>query len=127
MSCLFQIAVIGFDHAQGNRIEFLHPPIDNENYLKHLPFIALPDGVHNQNEDFVFFSLPLIASTNDLVQQKESTNDNETTISYNTIRKSVDCLFGVAFFVQIDAKLLKGLIMNNLFVFVFFSLTITIF
>ena len=66
------ILVVGFHHQKGATVEFSHPPLQAPdesaeqqsitNLLptewRCLPYLALPDGCHNYEEDSVYFSLP---------------------------------------------------------------------
>ncbi|KAI8092354.1 AVL9/DENND6 domain-containing protein [Gilbertella persicaria] len=64
------ILVVGFHHAFGPIVEFCVPPLPHQE-TKHtlekldlpeewsfLPFLALPDGAHQKDEDFAYFHLP---------------------------------------------------------------------
>uniref|UniRef100_A0A452I192 UDENN domain-containing protein n=1 Tax=Gopherus agassizii TaxID=38772 RepID=A0A452I192_9SAUR len=64
---VLHIVVVGFHHKKGCQVEFSYPPlIPGEGHdshslpeeWKYLPFLALPDGAHNYQEDTVFFHLP---------------------------------------------------------------------
>uniref|UniRef100_A0A8C8SKB6 AVL9 cell migration associated n=1 Tax=Pelusios castaneus TaxID=367368 RepID=A0A8C8SKB6_9SAUR len=66
-SPVLHIVVVGFHHKKGCQVEFSYPPlIPGEGHdshslpeeWKYLPFLALPDGAHNYQEDTVFFHLP---------------------------------------------------------------------
>ncbi|ORZ09801.1 AVL9/DENND6 domain-containing protein [Absidia repens] len=66
------VLVVGFHHAYGPIVEFCHPPLPqqpqtNQSCLEKLdlpedwnflPFLALPDGAHQKDEDFAYFHLP---------------------------------------------------------------------
>ncbi|KAI8096783.1 transport protein Avl9-domain-containing protein [Halteromyces radiatus] len=66
------ILVVGFHHAYGPVVEFCHPPLpqqpqNDQTSLEKLelpedwnflPFLALPDGAHQKDEDFAYFHLP---------------------------------------------------------------------
>ncbi|ORX59583.1 hypothetical protein DM01DRAFT_1333049 [Hesseltinella vesiculosa] len=64
------ILVIGFHHTYGPICEFCHPPLpghadqptlqklDLPEEWSFLPFLALPDGAHQKDEDFSYFHLP---------------------------------------------------------------------
>ncbi|KAI8054815.1 transport protein Avl9-domain-containing protein [Thamnidium elegans] len=65
------ILVVGFHHAYGPIVEFCLPPLPdhegNQTTLEKLelpeewsflPFLALPDGAHQKDEDFAYFHLP---------------------------------------------------------------------
>uniref|UniRef100_A0A8C2N977 UDENN domain-containing protein n=1 Tax=Capra hircus TaxID=9925 RepID=A0A8C2N977_CAPHI len=64
---VLHIVVVGFHHKKGCQVEFSYPPLipgdghDSHSLpeeWKYLPFLALPDGAHNYQEDTVFFHLP---------------------------------------------------------------------
>ncbi|KAG2174103.1 hypothetical protein INT43_004123 [Umbelopsis isabellina] len=70
------VLVVGFHHSYGPILEFCHPPLpqreskDQQTALEKLelpeewsflPFLALPDGAHQQDEDFSYFHLPPVA------------------------------------------------------------------
>ncbi|KAI9488955.1 transport protein Avl9-domain-containing protein [Zychaea mexicana] len=72
-SFIAALLVVGFHHAHGPIVEFCVPPLpqqDNNTQqttlekLKvpeewnFLPFLALPDGAHQKDEDFAYFHLP---------------------------------------------------------------------
>ncbi|XP_051522919.1 late secretory pathway protein AVL9 homolog isoform X1 [Myxocyprinus asiaticus] len=97
MECQFKegpvlhIVVVGFHHKKGCQVEFSYPPIipgtaHDSNTLpeewKYLPFLALPDGAHNYQEDTVYFHLP-------------------------PLDEHMKCVYGVSCYRQIDAKALK--------------------
>ncbi|KAI8983831.1 AVL9/DENND6 domain-containing protein [Pilobolus umbonatus] len=68
------ILVVGFHHAYGPIVEFCIPPLPYHNTgtkiqksleklelpeeWNFLPFLALPDGAHQKDEDFAYFHLP---------------------------------------------------------------------
>ncbi|XP_001376439.1 late secretory pathway protein AVL9 homolog [Monodelphis domestica] len=88
---VLHIVVVGFHHKKGCQVEFSYPPLiagegHDSNTLpeewKYLPFLALPDGAHNYQEDTVFFHLP-------------PRNGNGMTV------------YGVSCYRQIEAKALK--------------------
>ncbi|XP_066578505.1 late secretory pathway protein AVL9 homolog [Amia ocellicauda] len=88
---VLHIVVVGFHHKKGCQVEFSYPPLIPEeghdsNSLpdewKYLPFLALPDGAHNYQEDTVYFHLP------------PRNGDGK-------------CVYGVSCYRQIEAKALK--------------------
>ncbi|KAM4606391.1 late secretory pathway protein AVL9 homolog [Polymixia lowei] len=88
---VLHIVVVGFHHKKGCQVEFSYPPLIPEeghdsNSLpeewKYLPFLALPDGAHNYQEDTVFFHLP-------------------------PLNGDMKCVYGVSCYRQIEAKALK--------------------
>lgn len=88
---VLHIVVVGFHHKKGCQVEFSYPPLmpdegHDSNVLpeewKYLPFLALPDGAHNYQEDTVFFHLPPLSG-------------------------DMKCVYGVSCYRQIEAKALK--------------------
>ncbi|XP_036285804.1 late secretory pathway protein AVL9 homolog isoform X4 [Pipistrellus kuhlii] len=88
---VLHIVVVGFHHKKGCQVEFSYPPLipgdghDSPTIpeeWKYLPFLALPDGAHNYQEDTVFFHLP-------------PRNGNGATV------------YGISCYRQIEAKALK--------------------
>ncbi|XP_075905165.1 late secretory pathway protein AVL9 homolog [Nelusetta ayraudi] len=88
---VLHIVVVGFHHKKGCQVEFSYPPLmpdegHDSNLLpeewKYLPFVALPDGAHNFQEDTVFFHLPPLS-------------------------EDMKCVYGVSCYRQIEAKALK--------------------
>lgn len=53
------IAVVDFNHLVGPQIEYTYPKElqQDEDLVKSLPFLALPDGSHLSDEDFCYFHL----------------------------------------------------------------------
>ncbi|KAG0703788.1 transport protein Avl9-domain-containing protein [Suillus ampliporus] len=52
------IALVDFNHLVGPKIEFCHGDIfEDEEIVKILPFLALPDGAHLSLEDYSYFHL----------------------------------------------------------------------
>lgn len=88
---VLHIVVVGFHHKKGCQVEFSYPPLmpdeGHDSSLlpeewKYLPFVALPDGAHNYQEDTVFFHLPPLSG-------------------------DMKCVYGVSCYRQIEAKALK--------------------
>ncbi|KAL1006312.1 hypothetical protein UPYG_G00070660 [Umbra pygmaea] len=89
---VLHIVVVGFHHKKGCQVEYSYPPLlpqdghDSSNLpeeWKYLPFLALPDGAHNYQEDTVYFHLPPLTGTD------------------------MKCVYGVSCYRQIEAKSLK--------------------
>ncbi|CDS09209.1 hypothetical protein LRAMOSA10569 [Lichtheimia ramosa] len=74
-SLIAALLVVGFHHAYGPIVEFCVPPLPQYNHegsnqqdslqklelpeeWSFLPFLALPDGAHQKDEDFAYFHLP---------------------------------------------------------------------
>uniref|UniRef100_A0A8D3EEQ9 AVL9 homolog (S. cerevisiase) n=1 Tax=Scophthalmus maximus TaxID=52904 RepID=A0A8D3EEQ9_SCOMX len=88
---VLHIVVVGFHHKKGCQVEYSYPPLmpdeGHDSHLlpeewKYLPFLALPDGAHNYQEDTVYFHLPPLA-------------------------EDMKCVYGVSCYRQIEAKALK--------------------
>ncbi|KAM9827035.1 late secretory pathway protein AVL9 homolog [Neosynchiropus ocellatus] len=88
---VLHIVVVGFHHKKGCQVEFSYPPLlPDEGHdsgllpeeWKYLPFLALPDGAHNFQEDTVYFHLPPLGG-------------------------DMKCVYGVSCYRQIEAKALK--------------------
>ncbi|KAK5849765.1 hypothetical protein PBY51_014071 [Eleginops maclovinus] len=88
---VLHIVVVGFHHKKGCQVEFSYPPLmpdegHDSNLLpeewKYLPFLALPDGAHNFQDDTVYFHLPPLS-------------------------EDMKCVYGVSCYRQIEAKALK--------------------
>ncbi|KAJ8393699.1 hypothetical protein AAFF_G00057520 [Aldrovandia affinis] len=88
---VLHIVVVGFHHKKGCQVEFSYPPLlPDEGHdssalpeeWKYLPFLALPDGAHNYQEDTVYFHLPPLSG-------------------------DLKCVYGVSCYRQIEAKSLK--------------------
>eukprot|EP00047_Mylnosiga_fluctuans_P005979 m.244020 g.244020 ORF g.244020 m.244020 type:complete len:629 (-) comp14372_c0_seq1:164-2050(-) len=63
------VYLVDFHHKFGPQVEFMYPPSPTEETLPpewaHMPFLALPDGVHKWNQDATFFTLPPCALSPD--------------------------------------------------------------
>ncbi|XP_062860085.1 late secretory pathway protein AVL9 homolog [Trichomycterus rosablanca] len=87
---VLHIVVVAFHHKRGCQVEFSYPPISDEGHdsnvlpheWKYLPFLALPDGAHNYQEDTVYFHLPPLS-------------------------EELKCVYGVSCYRQIESKALK--------------------
>ncbi|XP_031706048.1 late secretory pathway protein AVL9 homolog [Anarrhichthys ocellatus] len=88
---VLHIVVVGFHHKKGCQVEFSYPPLmpdegHDSNLLpeewRYLPFLSLPDGAHNYQEDTVYFHLP-------------------------PRNEDMKCVYGVSCYRQIEAKALK--------------------
>ncbi|KAJ8279929.1 hypothetical protein COCON_G00069950 [Conger conger] len=88
---VLHIVVVGFHHKKGCQVEFSYPSLlPDESHdssslpeeWKYLPFLALPDGAHNYQEDTVYFHLPPLPG-------------------------GLKCVYGVSCYRQIESKALK--------------------
>ncbi|KAM7537662.1 hypothetical protein Aperf_G00000059999 [Anoplocephala perfoliata] len=77
------VLVIGFHHKKGTSVEYVYPELETGLDLPpawvYIPPTALPDGAHNYDKDYIFFTVPSL-------EQKPTT------------------LFGIACYRQVDAK-----------------------
>ncbi|XP_073235603.1 late secretory pathway protein AVL9 homolog isoform X2 [Porites lutea] len=89
---ILHIIVIGFHHKRGSEVEFSFPPLGNSHSTllpsewQFLPFLALPDGAHNCEQDTSLFHLP----------------------SRSTAIHEQSTVFGVSCYKQVDSKDLKA-------------------
>ncbi|CAH3175904.1 unnamed protein product [Porites evermanni] len=89
---ILHIIVIGFHHKRGSEVEFSFPPLGNSHSTllpsewQFLPFLALPDGAHNCEQDTSLFHLP----------------------SRSTAIHKQSTVFGVSCYKQVDSKDLKA-------------------
>ncbi|CBQ68417.1 conserved hypothetical protein [Sporisorium reilianum SRZ2] len=58
-SLILGIAVVDFNHLVGPQVEYTYPKElqEDDDLIKSLPFLALPDGSHLSDEDFCYFHL----------------------------------------------------------------------
>ncbi|XP_020609243.1 late secretory pathway protein AVL9 homolog isoform X1 [Orbicella faveolata] len=91
------IVVVGFHHQRGSEVEFSFPPfLKNGNTpsttppseWRFLPFLALPDGVHNCQQDTSVFHLPSLST-------------------YVGRQNFQSTIFGISCYKQIDSKDLR--------------------
>ena len=111
---ILYLMVIGFHHKKGCQIEFVYPVdnrIKNDNpnsttesnssdlyklpkKWRHLPSLALPDGSHNYDTDYIYFHL-----------EDDDLNDETTpTEAKQTKTKPNRTIFGVSCYRQINAS-----------------------
>ncbi|KAF9288793.1 late secretory pathway protein avl9 [Mortierella alpina] len=77
MGVILHIVVVGFHHAHGPIVEYAFPPFPGQHpqtvlsrlevpeEWSLLPFLALPDGSHQSDEDFTYFHLPPVKNRKD--------------------------------------------------------------
>ena len=107
---MLYIMVIGFHHKKGCQIEFVYPVDEriqrvadeaaNDVYnlpkkWRHLPSLALPDGSHNYDADYIYFHLE-----DDSHTLESNTNSPSTAHKLNPNRT----IFGVSCYRQINAS-----------------------
>ncbi|XP_073406043.1 late secretory pathway protein AVL9 homolog isoform X2 [Dendrobates tinctorius] len=116
------IVVVGFHHKKGCQVEFSYPPlISGEGHdshvlpeeWKYLPFLALPDGAHNFQEDTVFFHLPPRSGERKTVYgvscyrqiEAKALKVRQADITRETVQKSVCVLSQLPLYGLLQAKL----------------------
>ncbi|XP_049605978.1 late secretory pathway protein AVL9 homolog [Syngnathus scovelli] len=119
---VLHIVVVGFHHKKGCQVEFSYPPLmphegHDSNMLpeewKYLPFLALPDGAHNYQEDTVYFHLPPLADDTKCVYgvscyrqiEAKALKVRQADVTRETVQKSVCVLSRVPLFGLLQAKL----------------------
>ncbi|KAJ3611854.1 hypothetical protein NHX12_021867 [Muraenolepis orangiensis] len=119
---VLHIVVVGFHHKKGCQVEFSYPPLlPDESHdsggipepWKYLPFLALPDGAHNYQEDTVYFHLPpLIGETKSVYGvscyrqiDAKALKVRQADVTRETVQKSVCVLSRVPLYGLLQAKL----------------------
>ncbi|XP_068092681.1 late secretory pathway protein AVL9 homolog [Hyperolius riggenbachi] len=119
---VLHIVVVGFHHKKGCQVEFSYPPLIPEkghdsNILpeewKYLPFLALPDGAHNFQEDTVFFHLPPRSGERKTVYgvscyrqiEAKTLKVRQADVTRETVQKSVCVLSQLPLYGLLQAKL----------------------
>ncbi|XP_060136569.1 late secretory pathway protein AVL9 homolog isoform X1 [Zootoca vivipara] len=119
---VLHIAVVGFHHKKGCQVEFSYPPLipgeghDNHSLpeeWKYLPFLALPDGAHNYQEDTVFFHLPPRSGDRSTVYgvscyrqiEAKALKVRQADVTRETVQKSVCVLSQLPLYGLLQAKL----------------------
>ncbi|KAM8966361.1 late secretory pathway protein AVL9 homolog [Pelodytes ibericus] len=119
---VLHIVVVGFHHKKGCQVEFSYPPLiqgeGHDSHLlpeewKYLPFLALPDGAHNFQEDTVFFHLPPRAEEQNIVYgvscyrqiEAKALKVREADVTRETVQKSVCVLSQLPLYGLLQAKL----------------------
>ncbi|XP_077479876.1 late secretory pathway protein AVL9 homolog [Stigmatopora argus] len=119
---VLHIVVVGFHHKKGCQVEFSYPPLmpqegHDSNMLpeewKYLPFLALPDGAHNFQEDTVYFHLPPLGGDTKCVYgvscyrqiEAKALKVRQADVTRETVQKSVCVLSRVPLFGLLQAKL----------------------
>uniref|UniRef100_A0A803YAY2 AVL9 cell migration associated n=1 Tax=Meleagris gallopavo TaxID=9103 RepID=A0A803YAY2_MELGA len=119
---VLHIVVVGFHHKKGCQVEFSYPPLmpgeghDSHSLpeeWKYLPFLALPDGAHNYQEDTVFFHLPPRCGDRTTVYgvscyrqiEAKALKVRQADITRETVQKSVCVLSQLPLYGLLQAKL----------------------
>uniref|UniRef100_A0A674KGT0 UDENN domain-containing protein n=1 Tax=Terrapene triunguis TaxID=2587831 RepID=A0A674KGT0_9SAUR len=119
---VLHIVVVGFHHKKGCQVEFSYPPlIPGEGHdshslpeeWKYLPFLALPDGAHNYQEDTVFFHLPPRCGDRTTIYgvscyrqiEAKALKVRQADVTRETVQKSVCVLSQLPLYGLLQAKL----------------------
>lgn len=119
---VLHIAVVGFHHKKGCQVEFSYPPLipgdGHDSHTlpeewKYLPFLALPDGAHNYQEDTVFFHLPPRNGNGATVYgiscyrqiESKALKVRQADVTRETVQKSVCVLSKLPLYGLLQAKL----------------------
>ncbi|KAG2458138.1 late secretory pathway protein AVL9 homolog [Polypterus senegalus] len=119
---VLHIVVVGFHHKKGCQVEFSYPPLIPEEghdsstlpeEWKYLPFLALPDGAHNFQEDTVFFHLPPRCGERKTVYgvscyrqiEAKALKVRQADVTRETVQKSVCVLSKLPLYGLLQAKL----------------------
>ncbi|KAG9475988.1 hypothetical protein GDO78_002846 [Eleutherodactylus coqui] len=119
---VLHIVVVGFHHKKGCQVEFSYPPLipgeGHDSHVlpqewKYLPFLALPDGAHNFQEDTVFFHLPPRSGERRTVYgvscyrqiEAKALKVRQADVTRETVQKSVCVLSQLPLYGLLQAKL----------------------
>ena len=108
--------VVGFDHKIGSVIEYFYPPPDetiiDEDVMKALSFLGLPDGSHAVESDYSFYIVHdakgrLYYGVSWFRQIKSSElTEKDDKVSRSFVQKSVWALWRIPIFATLMIKLL---------------------
>ena len=116
-SPIIYIIVVGFHHKKGCQLEFVYPDNlqikknfdlnspDSDLYTlpkkwRHLPSLALPDGSHNYESDYIYFHL----EDDDDEESPTESDDVQSAKKSKTKQTPNRTIFGVSCFRQINAS-----------------------
>lgn len=118
---ILHILVVGFHHKKGCQVEFSYPPLiagtegrqECPSGWKYLPTLALPDGSHNFNKDFVCFNLPSLVDPHDSIYgiscyrqiPVEELKIRTADVTRSTVQKSVCALLSIPIYGYVEVKL----------------------
>ncbi|OCT76056.1 late secretory pathway protein AVL9 homolog [Xenopus laevis] len=119
---VLHIVVVGFHHKKGCQVEFSYPSLipgeEHDSHIlpeewKYLPFLALPDGAHNFQEDTVFFHLPPRCGDQKTVYgvscyrqiEAKALKVRQADVTRETVQKSVCVLSQLPLYGLLQAKL----------------------
>ncbi|XP_055602629.1 late secretory pathway protein AVL9 homolog [Uranotaenia lowii] len=118
---ILHIFVVGFHHKKGCQVEFSYPPLiagsegkqECPSGWKYLPTLALPDGSHNFNKDFVCFNLPSLVDPHESIYgiscyrqiPVEELKIRTADVTRSTVQKAVCALLAIPIYGYVEVKL----------------------
>lgn len=118
---ILHILVVGFHHKKGCQVEFSYPPLivgtegrqECPSGWKYLPTLAIPDGSHNFNKDFVCFNLPSLVDPHESIYgiscyrqiPVEELKIRTADVTRSTVQKSVCALLSIPIYGYVEVKL----------------------
>ncbi|KAG0266738.1 late secretory pathway protein avl9 [Mortierella polycephala] len=102
MGVILHIIIVGFHHAHGPIVEYAFPPFPGQRAQTTLgrlevpeewsllPFLALPDGSHQSDEDFTYFHLPPVKSRKDATTTLFGISCNRQILTKDLVVKTDD-------------------------------------
>lgn len=118
---ILHILVVGFHHKKGCQVEFSYPPLiagsegkqECPSGWKYLPTLALPDGSHNFNKDFVCFNLPSLTDPHESIYgiscyrqiPVEKLKIRTAEMTRSTVQKAVCALLSIPIYGYVEVKL----------------------
>ncbi|KAF9922972.1 late secretory pathway protein avl9 [Linnemannia zychae] len=102
MGVILHIIVVGFHHAHGPIVEYAYPPFPGQperttltrlevpDEWSLLPFLALPDGSHQSDEDFTYFHLPPVKNRKDIASTLFGISCNRQILTKDLVVKTDD-------------------------------------
>ncbi|XP_062537439.1 late secretory pathway protein AVL9 homolog [Armigeres subalbatus] len=118
---ILHILVVGFHHKKGCQVEFSYPPLiagsegkqECPSGWKYLPTLALPDGSHNFNKDFVCFNLPSLTDPHESIYgiscyrqiPVEKLKIRTIDMTRSTVQKAVCALLSIPIYGYVEVKL----------------------
>ncbi|XP_025425138.1 late secretory pathway protein AVL9 homolog [Sipha flava] len=119
---ILHVLVVGFHHKKGCQVEYAYPPFTEDttgdstecpSVWKHLPYLALPDGSHNFDEDTAYFHLPSLQDSNETIYgiscyrqiPLEKIINRTPDMTRSTIQKSVCVLSTLPLYGHIQVKM----------------------
>ncbi|CAG9321225.1 AVL9 [Blepharisma stoltei] len=99
------IILIGFHHKKGSIVEYKYPSEKEESDL--LPYLALPDCIHNESSDFLYFLVQIGGKLKYCVSCfRQVPNENiSADMSRNYVQKALVAISNLPFFGIISSRM----------------------